>query len=312
MPGSVDAMKTRITIIAGVVLLIGAVVAMSVTRKPEATARPKAPRLNVCVLLDLSDRISPELNQLQTERDKRAIGGVFDVFEEQVRKKLFVNSNDILRVAVAEQPTGYGETLFRITDDMVVDMAGMKVNQKRDLFSKQKGQFIGKVNELYQVAAANTSFAGADIWRFFREDLERYRIDATGDQPVHNVLVVLTDGYITFANHGNRPRQHGRTSYMEVPRYRYTDWQHDFDRRDAGLMSVGAHDGWEVMVLEVAPQRTDDMPIISYYWSKWFDEMGVKHYRIEKQSDSAQMVKLALAEFIRQPAPEMAARRQTP
>jgi hypothetical protein len=297
-------MKRSHIIITGItVLLLGAMVGLSATRRAETAhnQKPTATRYNICVLLDLSDRISPALQPLQMERDKRAINGILELFEEQTRKKLYVNSNDSLRVAVAEQPTGYGATLLKISDDMTIDMGELKITKKREQFPVLKEQFTNKVNELYQVAAANAAFAGADLWRFFREDLDKYRIVGTEQQPVRNVLLVLTDGYITFGDQKRRPREGKRASYMEVAKFRHNGWEQEFDDKDLGLISGGKHADWEVQVLEVNPHRTEDMPIISKYWSKWFEEMGIQHYRIEKTNDSARMSKQLVAAFLNEP-----------
>lgn len=296
--------RTHIIITAIAILLLGAIVGISATKRSETLNRqkPRTTRYNICVLLDLSDRISPTLQPLQVERDKRAINGILDLFEEQTRKKLYVNSVDSLRVAVAEQPTGYGATLLKITDDMTIDMSELKITKKREQFPVLKQQFTSKVQELYQVASANAAFAGADIWRFFREDLDKYRIASTEQQPVRNVLLVLTDGYITFGDQRNRPREANRTSYMDVARFRHNGWEQEFASSDQGLINGGRHADWEVQVLEVNPHRTEDMPIISKYWTKWFEEMGIQHYRIEKTNDSARMSKQLVAAFLNEAA----------
>lgn len=288
--------------VVALILLVTLVSISAIHRADSANEKkPKATRLNVCVLLDLSDRISPSLQPLQVEKDKRVLNGILELFEEQARKKLYVNSNDILRVAVAEQPNGYGSTVLKISDDMAIDMGELKVTQKRERFPALKEQFTNKINELYQVASVNAEFAGADLWRFFREDLDKYRIAGTEQQPVRNVLLVVTDGYITFGDQKKRPREESRASYMEVSKFRHNGWEKEFDQKDAGLISGGKHADWEVQVLEVNPHRTEDMPIISKYWSKWFEEMGIKHYRIEKTNDSARMSKQLVSTFLNEP-----------
>lgn len=294
--------KSHITTFVALVLLITITSIMSLRRTEAAhNLKPRVPRYNICVLLDLSDRVSPALQPLQVEKDKRVLNGVLELFEEQTRKKLYVNSHDILRVAVADQPTGYGSTLLKISDDMVIDMGELKVTEKREQFPALKEQFTSKVNELYQVASVNAAFAGADLWRFFREDLDKYRIAGTEQQPVRNILLVVTDGYITFGDQKKRPNEGNRTSYMEVAKFRHNGWEKEFDRKNQGLINGGKHIDWEVQVLEVNPHRTEDMPIIAKYWSKWFEEMGIRHYRIEKTNDSARMTKQLVAAFLNEP-----------
>lgn len=296
--------RSYVFILVVALLLLSTIISISAIHRTESVneKKPKPTRINICVLLDLSDRISPALQPLQVERDKRVINGILELFEEQTRKKLYVNSNDSLRVAVAEQPTGYGSTLLKISDDMTIDMSELKITRKREQFPVLKEQFTNKVNELYQVASANTAFAGADLWRFFREDLDKYRAVGTEQQTVRNILLILTDGYITFGDQKKRPREGNRASYMEVGKLRHNGWEKEFDAKDIGLISAGKHPDWEVQVLEVNPHRTEDMPIVSKYWAKWFEEMGIQHYRIEKTTDSARMSKQLVTSFLNEPA----------
>jgi len=293
-------MARKHLIIGSVVTLLATLTCLSAAMKKNGKepAKLHLPQYNICLLLDLSDRISPTSEPLQRTKDRQAIAGILELFEEQVKSRLFVNSTDVIRVGVADQPTGYGETLLRITDVMTIDMGRLKATKKREQFPRLKEQFLARVDELYQVACANTAFEGADIWRFFREDLDKYRVSETAGRPIRNILVVLTDGYITFGNQKTRPRKDNRASFMNVARFRHNGWEQEFVSGNHGLMSGGKHPEWEVLVLEVSPKRTEDLPIITKYWSQWFEEMGINRYRIEKSNDSARMSKQVTADFL--------------
>lgn len=265
-----------------------------------ANARQKECQYNICLLLDLSDRIDPRKDPLQAERDRKMITATVGEFGELVKRKLYVNSHDTMRVAVAPQPNDYRRTLLDTGDHLAIDMRSLKVSEKRTKLPQLKEQLLIQSSQLYDAAVKNSSFAGGDIWSFFRDSLESYRID-DGKRQVRNILVVLTDGYITFDSNSGRPREGKRTSWMEVARMRHSGWEQEFDRIDSGLLPAGKnHGAWEVLVLETAPQTPQDMPVIRKYWSKWLSEMGISHYRIEQQSDSASLEKDAITSFLKE------------
>ncbi len=269
-----------------------------------APLQVEAPReqFNICLLLDLSNRIDPALAPVQAEKDRKIITAVADQFGDLVRHKLFINSHDILRVAVAPQKTGYDATLTRVSDAMAIDLREVKIAEKRSAFPKLRQEFLNGTAELYRAAVANTSFNGSDIWSFVRDDLAAYRVTGTSAEPVRNVLIIVTDGYLTFANQERRPKSGHRTSYMSVNRFRKTGWEEEFSSGDYGLMSEGLKAaGWEVLLLEVAPRQTEDLPVLRRYWSQWFEELGVTNYRIERSQDSAKLTQGIIADFLRQP-----------
>jgi len=267
------------------------------------SAKPHGSQYNICLLLDLSDRIDPRKDPLQAEKDRKVIAAVTEEFAEIVKRGLYVNSRDTLRVAVAPQPTDYRKTLLDLGDTLAIDMRSLKVAEKRQKLPELKERFIAQSGMLYDAAVKNREFTGGDIWSFFRDNLESYRVEGSEAKPARNILVVLTDGYLNFASTSGRPSEGSRTSWMEVSRLRHNGWEEEFDARDCGLIPAGkAHGNWEVLVLEVDPKSPQDLPVIRKYWSKWFDEMGISHYRVEKENDSAVLTREVIATFIKESA----------
>lgn len=207
----------------------------------ELPVQAAAPRqqYNICLLLDLSDRISPALAPIQAEKDRKIITAVADQFGDLVRHKLYINSRDLLRVVVAPQKSGYDGTLSRLSDAMTMDLREVKIAEKRSAFPKLRQEFLKGTEELYRAAVANPSFTGSDIWSFVRDDLATYRVTGASVEPVRNVLIILTDGYLTFANQEHRPANGHRTSYMTVKRFRQPGWEEEFTSGDHGLISQG-------------------------------------------------------------------------
>jgi len=271
------------------------------TQQKAVPAKQHGCQYNICLLLDLSDRIDPAKNPLQAEKDRKVIAAVTEEFAEIVKKSLYVNSRDTLRVAVAPQPTDYRKTLLELGDTLAIDMRKLKVTEKRQKLPELKERFISQSGMLYDAAVKNREFTGGDIWSFFRDNLESYRVGGSETRPVRNILVVLTDGYINFASTKGRPKEGNRTSWMEVSRLRHNGWEEEHDAGNCGMIPAGKdHGSWEVLVLEVDPRTPQDLPVIRKYWSKWFDEMGISHYRIEKESDSSTLTREIIGSFIKE------------
>lgn len=284
------------------IVVIGTTV-YATQQKTAPAAKQHGSQYNICLLLDLSDRIDPRKVPLQAEKDRKVIAAVTEEFTEIVKKGLYVNSRDTLRVAVAPQPTDYRKTLLELGDKLAIDMRELKVTEKRQKLPELKERFIAHSGTLYDAAVKNHQFTGGDIWSFFRDNLESYRVQGSETRPVRNILIVLTDGYINFASTKGRPKEESRTSWMEVSRLRHNGWEEEFDAGDGGMIPAGKdHGSWEVLVLEVNPKSPQDLPIIHKYWSKWFEEMGISHYRIAKESDSTTLTKEVISTFIKESA----------
>lgn len=292
-----------VTAVVGLATITGAArflaASSSVTPPPAGGVQPQ---YNICLLLDLSDRIDPAQAPLQEQRDRQAIAAVVEQFSDLVRHKLFINSRDVLRVAVAPQKSPYDATLLRVADRLTIDLREIRLAEKRSAFPGLKTGFLAGADELFRAATANPRFEGSDIWSFVRDSLGSYRVAGAPEQPVRNILIILTDGYLTFANQEQRPRSGHRTSYMQVSRFRHQGWEEEFSAGDYGLISDGLHaEGWEVLLLEVTPHKTEDLPIMRRYWEQWFKELGAERCRIERSEDSGKLTKGIIADVLGQP-----------
>jgi hypothetical protein len=128
---------------------------------------------NIIVLLDLSDRIDPSENPNQAEKDTEIIQGIISVFEEEVRKKLFLFTKDRICIVVAKQPTNYDEELLGIVNQLRINMEGSLIGGVggKPKFTRSKKRLLTNVDKLYKLAMANPDFIGADIWAFLRANL---------------------------------------------------------------------------------------------------------------------------------------------
>jgi len=268
------------------------------------TARPVD--LNIIVLLDLSDRISPALHPRQADRDKQIVRTLVDLFEARVRSRLFVASRDRLRIAIAKQEgSGYEPSQF--ADAMSIDMRAI-FQHGRPAFDRHKARLLAAVDELYAAATQSTRYTGANIPLFFRDHVRGY-IEATEPgRALRNVLFVLTDGYIALDG-AVRARLHDeghRTTDMRLAQFRgLPNWERVFDAGDHGLIvpERGLCNGLEVAVLEINldPQHQDDKKLLFKYWRKWLTEMGCAKTDLALTEDASSQTASAIARFLATP-----------
>ena len=245
---------------------------------------------HLIILLDLSDRISPQKHPAQAQADKAIIKTIVGVFEREVRKKFYLTSKDCLSIVVAHQPqTGYNSQLPQLLNKLRLNLNNPSLIVSKPKFDQMKGELLEALDTLYEKAVANKRFAGADIWSFFSYSLQDYMVGESGDGvPYRNVLIVLTDGYLNFDKKtpAMRLQQGNRTSYMQVSYFRKLsgDWEKRFDEGDYGLISAKSKQDLgklEVLILEISLRHPIDRPIIMKYWTKWLTEMGVKKFELK-------------------------------
>jgi hypothetical protein len=265
--------------------VLGVIVAAAIFLEgaPEETGnRPRKVRRNVVVLLDLSDRIDPRKAPDQAARDQEIIRHVVGAFDRLVKQKLYVGSEDVLHVDVAQQPTSYTSEMSTLAKNLRIDLSRVGAAHRRSELPVLEDSLLAGVDQLYQAASANRLFPGADIWSYVNEDLS-CNASLRGADSVRTVLIVLTDGYIEFDREvtSHRPREGRRTSFMETWRFEgRDDWQDQFSRGGYGLIpartSLG---GIKVLVLEVNSRRPLDpreFEIIKNYWTDWLWKSGVR------------------------------------
>ena len=80
-----------------------------------------------------------------------------------------------------------------------------------------------------------------------------------------------------------------------------TSWKEDIENRNLGFVPATHNlNDLEVLVIGITDQNKENPytpDIIKMYWSKWFDEMGVKKYKI-KNSDIPTNMEKVISDFI--------------
>jgi len=233
-------------------IALGGLLASCNLPKPEKKTAKLRTKHNYIVLLDLSDRLIVQPNQPQ--RDKQIIKSLYNVFETQVRKDLYIKSRDEFRVVIAPQ-LGTGLRRDDFEDRLYVNMNNIS-NVYRKLNEEERREtFVANLDTLYRNAVFSSNpekYHGADIWKYFHEDL---KVDYSRDTLTENYLVIVTDGYPIVG--------HNRNKLLEV--------QNEFPNL-------------KIALIEAAPREKDlEWDRMMGTWQEWFDGMGVKQYTLIKR-----------------------------
>jgi hypothetical protein len=218
--------------------------------------KPKEKKVNIkhnyIVLLDLSDRLIVQENQ--PDRDKEIIKELYSLYEGRVKKNLYIKSRDEFKVVMAPQK---GSQLQReiFEDRLYVNMDNIKNIYRKPREKERRDSFYANIDTLYQQAVFSKnpeSYHGADIWKYFYEDL---KVDYASDSLTQNFLFILTDGYPIV----------GKTQVkLQEVKDQFPDLH--------------------IVLIEAAPREEDlEWDRIMTVWEDWFNEIGVKNYTLIKR-----------------------------
>jgi hypothetical protein len=217
--------------------------------KPEISLPVKH---NYIILLDLSDRLIVQDNQ--PERDKELIRHLYTLFEERVRNNLYLRSRDEIKVVIAPQ-RGAGLQSEIYEDSLYIDMENIPAVLRRKQEEKRRTVFFSNLDKLYDQAVFSSNpkdFYGADIWKYFYEDL---KVDYVTDTLTQNFLFLVTDGY---------PIVGKDLSKLQPVKEEYPDLK--------------------MVLLEAAPRDKDmEWDRVIALWEEWFHSMKIGDFEFVKR-----------------------------
>lgn len=209
-------------------------------------------KYNIILLLDLSDRIIVQENQ--PARDKEIIKHLYSVFEEKVRKDLYLKSRDEIKVVIAPQ-LGSGLPYEVFEERLYVNMENINNFQRRKEEAIRRDRFYANLDTLYKKAefsSVPSEYYGADIWKYFYEDLKD---DYSRDTLTTNFLIILTDGYPIVGKDKEK---------LQPIKNKFPDLK--------------------IVIVEAAPREKDmEWDHIMEMWSEWFREIGITDYTLIKR-----------------------------
>jgi hypothetical protein len=249
------------------------------------------PKDNYIVLLDLSDRILFN-NQQQVPKDIQVVQSIYAAFKSKLNAKdptrLYFTVNDKLKLMVAPQRTTSND-VYDMAGNLRLTLAAAQPEQKAKMLEETEKNFSTLLPQLYKKAVISnnsTSYAGADIWKYFNEDLQD---DLEKD--AQNTLFIISDGYMDFESlQGRASRNNRYTSCAQIINNlkKAPDWNSRFKEGDYGLLPVNKRfPNLKVIVLELNPKDdwTGEYNLLTSIWSKWFNEMGIKSYAFIKDDN---------------------------
>ena len=241
-------MKNNKLIIVVIILLI-VVISCAPPPKKENKLRAKH---NYIILLDLSDRLIIQENQ--PARDKEIIKYIYELFEERVKNNLYIKSRDEIKVVIAPQ-LGSNLKTEKFEDELYTNIENIKNVFRKKTEQERRENFYAYIDTLYQQAVFSDNpkdYYGADIWKYFYEDLKD---DISKDTLTENFLFILTDGYPIVGKDKNK-LQPIKTKYSDL----------------------------KVVLVEAAPREKDmEWDRIMETWESWFNEIGVSEYTMIKR-----------------------------
>jgi hypothetical protein len=242
-------MKQRIQYIPVIIALM---LLASCMPPQEEKELPTPVKHNYIILLDLSDRLIVQDNQ--PERDKELIKQIYTIFEEQVKSQLYLRSRDEIRVVIAPQ-RGADLRNEVYEDSLYTNMENIPGVLRRKTEEERRAIFHRNLDELYDQAVFSNNpkdFYGADIWKYFYEDL---KVDYVTDTLTQNFLFLFTDGY---------PIVGKDLTKLQSVKEPYPDLK--------------------VVLIEAAPRDKDlEWDRVIVLWEEWFDSMQIKDYEFVKR-----------------------------
>lgn len=217
--------------------------------------------LNISIYLDLSDRLTREMTPSQMERDTAIINHIVDKFLENVLEQKIIKSKDNFQIFFYPEPNN--SSVATIAKNLSVDFNKIKAPEKNKEYKKMKKDVNDGLSVIYNETIQAANWVGCDIWGFFSNKMvDKYCIR----EGYRNIIIILTDGY--FFHKDNKLKEGNAYSYI-LPQTLEVENSSLIVKR-SGLEDL------EVMVLEVNPYVSKDLPVLEEKIKTWFTAMGVK------------------------------------
>lgn len=247
------------------------------------TIQTEAKNLNISILLDLSDRISPEKypnpGMEIYKRDLGYIESISNAFEKHLKGSRIRQMDD--RMQIFFEPEPMNSAIDSLANKMKVAIT--KDNVSKESIAQIKPLYVQSSSKIYDLALQHKKFVGSDIWSFFKNKVKDYCI-----APEHrNILIILTDGYMF---HKDNQLKEGSMSTFLTPELIKSSGLNNSNYKEKiksdGFGFIPASDNLqnlEVIVLGINPEkgRAYEEDIIKEYWGNWFKSMNVEKYQIK-------------------------------
>ncbi|MFV5686442.1 hypothetical protein ACM55I_13465 [Flavobacterium sp. GB2R13] len=266
--------------------------------KEENEGAPKikdtSENLNISLLLDLSDRISPTKYPNPTMeyylRDVGYINSVSEAFTEHVRTKKVIRAHD--KIQLFFDPAPFNPEINKISKELKIEIN--KTNVSKKLINDTKTIYATDPLTIYKLAIKDGNYIGSDTWKFFKNKVNDYCIE----DDYRNILVILTDGYIYYQD--SKIKEGNSTSYLtpeiiKSNQLDISDWSRKMMNEKLGFIKANNDlSKLEILVLGINPNPKNpyEEDVIKAYWTNWFEAMKVKRFEIRNADLPSNMDKV--------------------
>ncbi len=246
--------------------------------------RNKQNNLNISILLDLSDRISPEKypnpRMEYKDRDLGYIKSVASVFSNHILNKKSILMHDKLQVFL--EPAPANSNINSIISKLKLHFN--RNNATRKAIDTVIPTYESYMKDIYNLTIQDNKYVGSDIWSFFKEKVSIYCVEYC----YRNILIILTDGYIYHKN--TKLREGNKTSYITPQSLRTqglfrSDFKDVMQQKEFSFIPANQNlNNLEVLVLGIENHDKNRNPygkdVIKEYWKNWLTKMQVKSIEI--------------------------------
>ena len=264
-----------------------------------ATKVPQEKQLNISILLDLSDRISPKINSDAQKNDIENIKTITEFFRANMKRLNAYNAKGKIRVFLVPPPSN--SNINSVVSKLNIDCSKMDNKGRKEVYDTLTELYTQNLDEIYKETIATSAWIGSDIWRFFKDDVKDYCVES--DPNYRNILIILTDGYLYHQQsmYNNKNRFSYLLSNTNLKQYRKQNWQQMIEQNDFGIMTERTDlNNLEILVLEIKAENSNnkiDEDIMPFVWKKWFNEMNVSRYEVYR-SDLPANTKTRIDNFL--------------
>ena len=290
-----------ITIIVFLFVACGGGINRKINSNNAKTEKLREKQLNISILLDLSDRISPKINPDAQKNDIENIKTITEFFKSNMASLGAYKAKGKIRIFFS--PTPKNANINSIVSKLIIDCSKMDNKRRKDIYDYISDLYPQNMEKIYQETIATSSWEGSDIWRFFKDDVKDFCIDK--DTNYRNILIILTDGYLYHKQSvfNNKNRYSYLLGSSNLKGYRIQNWEQMIEKNDFGIKTERKDlSDLEVLVLEVKAENSNhkiDEDILRFLWKKWFKEMNTSHYEVY-HSDLPANTKTRIENFLNQ------------
>ncbi len=250
----------------------------TLTSCPDYIKKNKQNNLNINFLLDLSDRIKSEN---QKENDIATIKSIAQIFNQHIKSKKVQLLHD--KISFFFEPTPKDEKISKLINSLNIYFT--KNSSKEDL--NHITHYDSLLSNLYDNTINNakiSGFYGSDTWRFFENKVKSLCVDDC----YRNILIIITDGYMYHKN--TKIDNQNRSTYLVTKsiaqkKLNNNNWKKIFEKNNMGFIPATQNlTDLEIFVIGLNSdnnQNPFEIDVLKAYWTQWFSEMGIKHFKIE-------------------------------